>query len=591
MRQVHTPQPIHFAKTTWENNSLCSEMFGDIYFSVHGGRQESSELYLEGNQLAERFSNCNNFVVGEIGFGTALNFALTLELWNKCSRDSSQLFYISYEKYPVPSSQMELVLLSQGVNLELVDRIVSNLPLPIEAVHIIDLPEYRTRLLLNYGDAAEKLKETSAKVDAWYLDGFAPSKNPDCWSEEVLLEVSRLSHSKTTASTYSVSGLVRQRLSQLNWNIEKFPGSGKKKESLRAKFNGPDKTSSSQKNFKVSVVGAGLSGCAIAESFVRRGAEVSLYESRPGLAMAASGNQFGVVLPYPSRARDIPQRYYTASFLYLNSLLKRFGPTTTGVLFQPLKDRKGGFYTDYSRYEYPKEFAQIVSASESSKLAGINLNKPSLYFPSGGAVNFPDFCRSLTKQVNNIYLNTKVASISELAEQFDITVLASGSDFELLPKHIQSFVYPLKGETGVVSATAESQKLKIPICDTGYLCPSFNGGHLVGSTYERGVSDESLSENGEFELGKVFNSFFPEVSAKFVSRRAGIRVASKDRMPIIGEVQNETRGLRVLVSTAHGSRGGVTAFLAAELLVARIYGEPEPMEMRLAKAIGVERIK
>jgi len=386
---VQTHQPIHYAKTKWENGSLFSEQFGDIYFSTHGGREESTEVYLKGNHLAERFSDCSKFVIGEVGFGGALNFALTLEHWKKYSRDNARLFYISFEKFPLESSLIEKVLLSQGVDRQIVAAVTANLPLPVESMHVIDFCQYRARLLLCYGEASEKLREVNAEVDAWYLDGFSPAKNPECWNEEVIGQISRLSHGGTTASTYSVSSFVREKLAASNWEVVKVPGPGAKREILQARFKGLAVSDKVPGNLKVCVVGAGLAGCATAESFSRRGAEVSIFESRPGVALAASGNELGVVLPYPSRARDIPHRFFTAAFLYLCSILERHKIETNGVLFQPLKDRDGEFFDDFLKYEYPKEFAQVVSAAESSSLTGIQISKTNLYFPLGGTVNFP----------------------------------------------------------------------------------------------------------------------------------------------------------------------------------------------------------
>lgn len=587
---MQVPQPIHYAKTVWKNDSLFSEQFGDIYFSVYGGREETTEVYLNGNQLVERFSDCSNFVVGEIGFGTALNFALTLELWKNRSRGQGQLFYLAYEKYPLESPEIEKVLRSQGVDPRLIELIISRLPLPVESVHVIDLPEYRTRLLLYYGDAAEKLRETTASVDAWFLDGFAPAKNPECWSKDVLHQVSRLSHCQTTAATYSVSSIVRERLRELNWEVQKVSGSGKKKEVLTARFNGPKKYIPAGRDLRVCVVGAGLVGCALAESFSRRGAKVSIYESRWGLAQAASGNELGVLVPYPSRGRDLPHRLYATAYLYLSSVLDRFGIERSGVLFQPLKDRTGGFLQDYTRYEYPKEFSQIVSASESSSISGVEVKKDGLFFPLGGAISFLELCKKLVGLSSIVHFDTPVSSVNDLAQYFDLVILASGASFELFPDIVKSFVYPLKGEVGSILESATSKNLKVTICDRGIVCPSRNGAHFVGSTYQRGVSDELLSDDGEVELGKLFTGIFPDAETVFVSRRAGVRVACKDRMPIVGEVNSGVDGLRMLISTAHGSRGGVTALLCAEVLAARIFGEPEPLDARVAKAIGVERI-
>jgi tRNA 5-methylaminomethyl-2-thiouridine biosynthesis bifunctional protein len=581
--------PIKLADVLWENNSLFSKQFGDIYFSTDGGRKESIEVYLEGNNLEERFSSCSQFVVGEIGFGTALNFALTVELWERYRKPGAELFYISFEKYPLEPFTIKKVLESQRIDQNLIEQIVQKLPLPIGSLHVIDFPEYQTRLLLSYGDASENIQEISARVDAWYLDGFAPRKNPETWTKEILQAVSRLSHSQSTASTYSVSSSVKDGLSEMGWEVQKIPGSGAKKQILRAKFLGEAISKREISNPKIAVIGAGLAGCAIAEAFSRRGAAVTIFDSRSDIALAASGNELGIVLPYPSKVPDCRHRFYLASFLYLKSVLRRFDFKQEGILFHPLKDKGKSFFDEYSKYEYPAEFAQVVGAAESSSLSGINIDQTNLFFPMAGAVSFPHFCKKLVQNVELTKLNFTVSDIGILVNDYDLIVLAQGANLDLIPEFVRLEVYPLKGETALVYETAETKKLRMPVCSGGYICPSTDGVHLVGSTYEPRVNDELLSDTGEAALGKIFNNFLPEIRPEFKSRRAGVRVASKDRMPIVGEIESAGNA-KVLISTAHGSRGGVSAMLSAELLAARYFGEPEPIENSLSNAIGLERV-
>ena len=49
---------------------------GDIYFSTENGLAESDYIFLEGNQLRDRWSTVGveqPFVIAEVGFGTGLN--------------------------------------------------------------------------------------------------------------------------------------------------------------------------------------------------------------------------------------------------------------------------------------------------------------------------------------------------------------------------------------------------------------------------------------------------------------------------------------------------------------------------------------
>ncbi len=65
-------------------------------------------------------------------------------------------------------------------------------------------------LTLVLGDARDMLERVEANVDAWFLDGFAPSKNPDMWTAEIAAEIARLSAPGATAATFTVAGDVRR---------------------------------------------------------------------------------------------------------------------------------------------------------------------------------------------------------------------------------------------------------------------------------------------------------------------------------------------------------------------------------------------
>ena len=76
---------IQTAHVTWQTDNLgkitpISEQFDDIYFAKAGGFDESNHVFLESNDLPERFANLHDnehFVIMETGFGTGLNFLAT----------------------------------------------------------------------------------------------------------------------------------------------------------------------------------------------------------------------------------------------------------------------------------------------------------------------------------------------------------------------------------------------------------------------------------------------------------------------------------------------------------------------------------
>src|SRR5690606_21956842 len=79
-----------------------------------------------------------------------------------------------------------------------------------------------------------------AGVDAWFLDGFAPGKNPQMWSAELFKVIGRLSRSGTTAATFSAAGVVKQGLRNAGFNVRKVAGFGRKREMVSAIFIGTD---------------------------------------------------------------------------------------------------------------------------------------------------------------------------------------------------------------------------------------------------------------------------------------------------------------------------------------------------------------
>ena len=68
-----------------------------------------------------------------------------------------------------------------------------------------------------------------------------------------------------------------------------------------------------------------------------------------------------------------------------------------------------------------------------------------------------------------------------------------------------------------------------------------------------------------------------------------MRCTAPDRLPIVGPVDSSTLpGL--WVCTAMGARGLTLALLCGELLVARLNGEPLPLDAKLARALASERM-
>ena len=158
--------------------------------------------------------------------------------------------------------------------------------------------EGRVMLTLLIGDANTSLPALKGAVDAWFLDGFSPAKNPDMWQTSLFEEMAKHSHSETTFATFTSAGDIRRGLQNAGFQVSKAPGFGKKREMLFGQYRSSAQNKQTQHNNKtVIIIGGGLAGAASAEAMARRGYEVTLIERYSSLAQEASGNPLGVLYP------------------------------------------------------------------------------------------------------------------------------------------------------------------------------------------------------------------------------------------------------------------------------------------------------
>ena len=217
-----------------------SSQFGDVYFSKTDGLAESRYVFIDGNHLPERLANLadyQRFVIGEIGFGTGLNVLAIWALWQKVKPDNhSHLHIITTEKFPLTKADLTQALSVWGELAELSQQLIANYPPPLAGCHRLNFFDERLTLDIWLGDAAESLSQVlgSASVNAWLLDGFAPTCNQELWSQALFAQMARLSTVGTTLATFSVASVVKQGLKHHGFVLAKKKGFGKKREMLTA---------------------------------------------------------------------------------------------------------------------------------------------------------------------------------------------------------------------------------------------------------------------------------------------------------------------------------------------------------------------
>ena len=221
--------PAELAATS--DGTPYSTLYDDVYHSAHGGLAQSRHVFLGGNDLPARWNDADHFVIGETGFGLGLNFLATWQAWRE-SKASGQLHYVSVEKHPFRRDDLAALLAPHTELAALADELLKQWPPLTPGSHRLNFACDKVTLTLLLGDARTMLPQLATKVDALYLDGFAPTKNPELWSPELLATLTRLCRSQATLATWSVAGSVRRALEQTGWRLKRRPGFGGKREML-----------------------------------------------------------------------------------------------------------------------------------------------------------------------------------------------------------------------------------------------------------------------------------------------------------------------------------------------------------------------
>ena len=278
----------------WTGDGPRSTRFDDVYFQLSDGLAESRAVFLEGCGLPERFAGRRSFHVGELGFGTGLNILALIDLWRRHRpHPAARLTVVSVEGYLISAEDAARALAAFPELAEAAAELLAQWPDRRAGRHILDFPEFGATLILCLGEVEPVLETLEARMDAWFLDGFAPARNPDMWTEAVLSRVAQLSAPGCVVSSFTVAGEVRRRLAAAGFAVAKRPGFGRKRERLEAVMPGPV---SGDATPLVAVIGAGIAGASLIRAFRRAGLPAALFEAE-GAGAGASGNPAALVTP------------------------------------------------------------------------------------------------------------------------------------------------------------------------------------------------------------------------------------------------------------------------------------------------------
>jgi len=633
-----------------------SRDFDDVYFSNDNGLEETRYVFLDGNHLGTRFPEHPRslFVVAESGFGTGLNF---LTLWQAFDQFRAahpeatlqRLHFISFEKFPLTAHDLRLAHQRWPELAHWAEQLQTQWPPAIGGCHRLILDDGRVTLDLWLGDIndlTDKLDDSmNQKVDAWFLDGFAPAKNPDMWSPHLFSAMARLARPGATLATFTSAGFVRRGLQEAGFTMRKTKGFGRKRDmlvgvmeqDLAIPAQAPWFARRASTSREVAIVGGGIASALLSLALLHRGWQVTLYCADEAPATGASGNRQGALYPLLSSHDPALFQFFPAAFTFArrlyDSLPVAFDHNWCGVTQLGWDEKSQQKITQMLSLGLPEDIAHAVTAQQVAETAGVDTGCGGIQYPLGGWLCPAELTsaaialgqsRGLT-----VHYAHKVQSLSRTAHwelrfadgkeaQHASVVLANGHHISQFTQTASLPVYPVGGQVSHIPTAPQLSKLRQVLCYDGYLTPQnpSNGHHCIGASYHRGETDMQYSEADQQQNRQRLLDCFPDASwAKEVNvgegqARCGVRCATRDHLPMAGNVPDYDATLEVYQDLADnketavsapvhpelfmlgglGSRGLCSAPLLAEALAAQMSDEPVPLDRVTLAGLNPNRL-
>ncbi len=584
-----------------QDGSPYSDQFNDIYFDSESGYQQSDQIFIIGNNISERIKQKNdNFVIGETGFGTGLNFLLTLQVYHKFLQEfpnnkCAKLNYISVEKYPLTKEQLSKSLQALPQLRYFADLMLSQYPefeLENEKLKEFTLRFFDGQVTLKViiDDAATGLatikyppnsRSNTGLVDAWYLDGFSPAKNPAMWTEELFEQIGRLSKPQASIATFTVAGFVKRQLQGIGFRTQKKPYIGNKHEMLTGVFQQDPKSnkayqlrSTITKPQHVSIIGGGIASACAAFALTKQGIKVTIYCKDNSLAQGGSSNAIGALYPLLHQQADDISLFYQQAFWrakeVYNEVIEQgftFPHAWCGLLEVSYKEalvKRQQKFNDLA--PWPKDLIHSIDASKASEVANVDLTYGGLFMPNAGWLSPQDAVKQIINaakttgrlRIENNTLVTKITQkqhssannshqknwlLSTNKGEFDASVVVFCGGAEIIEfDWIKQLPFSsVQGQVTSMKTNENINKLSTVICHKGYLTPSHKQIHCIGATFNKNSTRTTAkAEEDQFNMD-MLSTCLPELSADInwteqdiAMSKSRLRCMTPDHMPMVG---------------------------------------------------------
>lgn len=598
--------PLTPARIEWQGSTPASPVYGDSYYMAGMGVEESSAVFLQASRLEQRFASLppnGLFVIGETGFGTGLNALLAAQSFVQHAPPGAQLQFFSAELHPLCLVDLKRAL-EQWPQLEKHSRpLLEQWPGSAPGFHRLRLSQ-QVELTLMLGDANALWPAGPDGVDAWFLDGFAPARNPGMWTEALFTTLFSKSSAGATVATFSAAGVVRRGLEKAGFEVERHPGFGGKRHRVTAHKPGPWQPQRYQTGH-ATVAGAGLAGCTTARALAERGWQVDVLDPDPGLdsplPLAA------VLYATASHHLNAQNRFYLGALVHALRWLDRHNfPDSRS------HGRMNGLVQHPFNTRMAKKIARATTAGTWPPELLRTEESGRAVMPQNGCLNVHAWRRRLLAHPRISLRQDAVESFSHgngvqlktasgCSLQTDRLVLCTAGATDAFPGLGWLGLRRARGQVTLCRATRASEQVQATHCYSGYFTPAMDGIHCVGATFDRqrDTADVISADNHhnlatlKKELPQLWRALGGE-SIEIAGQFAGLRCQSRDSLPIAGPLPDPRHNPhsvsdRIWLNIAHGSRGLTHTPLCADLVADLISGLPAPADGHVIAALAPER--
>lgn len=557
---------------------LWSTLYEDVYFSRSAPLSEVEHVFIHGTDIEQKMLSSSSVTMAETGFGTGLNFLSVYKIWKKLGENAPDLHFISVDKHPLSVTQIEKALkplVEVGAECS---ELLANYPPRFKGVHTVTLGGGRVTLTLMWGDAVTMYQALECNVDIWFLDGFAPSRNPDMWCDALYEAMAGHSAEGAVLASFTSAGHVRRGLEKVGFLIEKRPGFDHKREMITGRFSGRDsreavsrvgknimpwfateKFDKPSDNSSVVVIGGGIAGCSVAYGLSQRGRQVTIVERNERLALEASDQEQAIMFPALNRDADLVSqlsfRGYDFSRRWLLDYAKKHVPLhqVTRMLQLGKTAEDGERLCDaalaidpYGDALAPISLADYPFFNEKTQM------QRAILYDQAFCINMPAWCHAMVHEAQiSVRCNTDVMVLEECDKgwvvhtkqgeyQADQVVIACAHSAKKLTHSAEFPLIKARGQLTYLPKKYVANPLEVMLSYGGYAI-DIGGDYLLGATFDPARGDPEIAVSDHRKNISILREYVPlddvaEVELAQMAGKVRFRTVTPDRLPLMGAV-------------------------------------------------------